>query len=274
LAKKKNTNFYYAIKILRKDDMIRKNQIDNIKQERKILIRTNNPFIVKLYYTFQSANYLYLVQEYCNGGDCGSMLKIVGSIDEDCARIYIAEIVEALEYLHSQGIVHRLILFIFKFKCYLWFSFERFKILMSFLKKCNDRDLKPDNILIDADGHIKLTDFGLSKIGFLKRNDMKRKSSQVLENPPDKQKEKEKPRDKLVVEDVKKKSNIQLDLTFMEKKGSSQGSPANNDFVGTPDYLAPEVILGITELGPVVDWVFFSFLFISFYFWIISYFFF
>ena len=202
LAKKKNTSFYYAIKVLKKDEMIRKNQVDNIKQERKILSRTNSPFLVKLYYSFQSINNLYLVQEYCNGGDCAAMLKLLGSLEESLAKTYIAEVILALEYLHGEGIVHR--------------------------------DLKPDNLLIDSRGHIKLTDFGLSRIGFLKRNSLQKKATGL--RPPG-------------------------SPDFLSKLGDREGK----SFAGTPDYLAPEVVLGVTDLGSEVDWVrhlsCFSFLF-------------
>lgn len=126
LAKKKNTGDYYAIKVLKKTDMVAKNQITNIKAERKILSSIDSPFVVKLCYSFQSKNHLFLVLEYLNGGDCSALIQSVGYLDEKCAKQYVAEIVLALEYLHAQGIVHR--------------------------------DLKPDNILISSTGHLKLTD--------------------------------------------------------------------------------------------------------------------
>jgi len=195
LAKKKFTNFYYAIKVLKKEEMIRKNQVDNIKNERKILSRTNSPFLVKLYYSFQSVSNLYLVQEYCNGGDCATMLKLIGYLDERWATTYVAEVVLALEYLHSQGIVHR--------------------------------DLKPENLLIDSRGHIKLTDFGLSKVGFLRRH-------RISKPQP-----------------AASRGDEACSSTSTDKAGELD----SRIFAGTPDYLAPEVILGVTELGPEVDWV-------------------
>ncbi|CAG7848303.1 Serine/threonine-protein kinase cek1 [Serendipita indica DSM 11827] len=138
LAKKKTTGDYYAIKVLKKADMIAKNQITNVKAERMILMKqAESPFVVRLFFTFQSKDNLYLVMEYLNGGDCAALVKALGSLSEDWARAYIAEVVLGLEYLHSKGIVHR--------------------------------DLKPDNLLIDSQGHLKLTDFGLSRIGLLGR---------------------------------------------------------------------------------------------------------
>ncbi|CAG8579485.1 10890_t:CDS:2 [Paraglomus occultum] len=138
LSKKRTTGDYYAIKVLKKSDMIAKNQVTNVKAERMILMtQTDSPFVVKLYFSFQSKDYLYLVMEYLNGGDCAALVKAIGGLPEDWARKYLAEVVLGLEYLHNRGIVHR--------------------------------DLKPDNLLIDQNGHLKLTDFGLSRIGFLGR---------------------------------------------------------------------------------------------------------
>ncbi|GAN07120.1 AGC/MAST/MAST protein kinase [Mucor ambiguus] len=138
LAKKRVTGDYYAIKFLKKSDMIAKNQVTNVKAERMILMtQTDSPFVTKLYYTFQSKDYLYLVMEYLNGGDCSSLIKVLGTLPCDWARNYLAEVALGLSYLHDRHIIHR--------------------------------DLKPDNLLIDQNGHLKLTDFGLSRIGFLDR---------------------------------------------------------------------------------------------------------
>ncbi|XP_027091413.2 probable serine/threonine protein kinase IRE4 isoform X1 [Coffea arabica] len=193
LARKRTTGDLFAIKVLKKMDMLRKNDIDRILAERNILITVRNPFVVRFFYSFTSTDHLYLVMEYLNGGDLYSLLQKVGCLEEDVARIYISELVLALEYLHSLGIVHR--------------------------------DLKPDNILIAHDGHIKLTDFGLSKIGLM---------------------------------------NSTSDLSRCETKennGSGDHGQNNPDTVdrcqrsavGTPDYLAPEILLG-TQHGYAADW--------------------
>lgn len=108
LAKKKATGDYYAIKVLKKADMIAKNQITNVKAERMILMnQAESPFVAKLYFTFQSKDNLYLVMEYLNGGDCAALIKSLGSLPEEWTRQYIAEVVLGLEYLHERGIVHR-----------------------------------------------------------------------------------------------------------------------------------------------------------------------
>ncbi|KAL9068408.1 MAG: hypothetical protein Q9157_006518 [Trypethelium eluteriae] len=138
LSKKKSTGEYYAIKVLKKADMVAKNQVTNVKAERAIMMwQGESEFVAKLYWTFASKEYLYLVMEYLNGGDCASLIKVLGGIPEDWAKKYVAEVVLGVEHLHSRNIVHR--------------------------------DLKPDNLLIDQKGHLKLTDFGLSRMGLIGR---------------------------------------------------------------------------------------------------------
>jgi len=109
------------------------NYIKYAMTERNVLSYTHHPFIVRLNYAFQTKNKLYLILDYCPGGDLGKYLLRTGQLDENVARIYIAEIVLAIQYLHRREIIFR--------------------------------DLKPDNIVVDEDGHCKLTDFGLSKEG-------------------------------------------------------------------------------------------------------------
>ncbi|XP_004238243.2 probable serine/threonine protein kinase IRE4 isoform X1 [Solanum lycopersicum] len=193
LARKRSTGDLFAIKVLKKLDLLRKNDIERILAERNILITVRNPFVVRFFYSFTSRDYLYLVMEYLNGGDLFSLLKKVGCLEEDVARTYVAELVLALEYLHSLGVVHR--------------------------------DLKPDNILIAHDGHIKLTDFGLSKIGLMNSTD-------DLSGPDTKD---------VALPDVGSQHNP-------DTSDKSQRSA-----VGTPDYLAPEILLG-TEHGSAADW--------------------
>ncbi|RAL13505.1 protein kinase RIM15 [Aspergillus homomorphus CBS 101889] len=138
LSKKKATGEYFAIKVLKKADMVAKNQVTNVKAERAIMMwQGESDFVAKLYWTFSSKDYLYLVMEYLNGGDCASLVKVLGGLPEDWAKKYIAEVVLGVEHLHGRGIVHR--------------------------------DLKPDNLLIDQTGHLKLTDFGLSRMGLVGR---------------------------------------------------------------------------------------------------------
>jgi vacuolar-type H+-ATPase subunit H len=107
LARKKNTGDLFAIKIMRKDDVLRKNMVTHVMAERRALALSNTPYVVKLYYAFQSSSYLFFVMEYLIGGDLSSLLAVFGQFDEPMARMYIAEMCESLEYLHSHGIVHR-----------------------------------------------------------------------------------------------------------------------------------------------------------------------
>lgn len=108
LAKKRATGDYFAIKVLKKADMIAKNQITNVKAERMILMKqAESPFVAKLYFTFQSKENLYLVMEYLNGGDCAALIKTLGCLPEEWTKNYIAEVTLGLEYLHQQGVVHR-----------------------------------------------------------------------------------------------------------------------------------------------------------------------
>ena len=108
LAKKVATGDYYAIKALKKSDMIAKNQVTNVKAERTILMnQATSPYVVRLFFSFQSKDYLYLVMEYLNGGDCATLVKTLGSLPVDWARNYIGELVLGLEYLHARNVAHR-----------------------------------------------------------------------------------------------------------------------------------------------------------------------
>ncbi|XP_052622431.1 probable serine/threonine protein kinase IREH1 [Lactuca sativa] len=106
LAKKRTTGDPFAIKVLKKADMIRKNAVESILAEHDIFISILNPFVVRFFYSFTCRENLYLVMEYLNGGDLYSLVRNLGYLDEDVARIYIAEVVLALEYLHSLRVVH------------------------------------------------------------------------------------------------------------------------------------------------------------------------
>ncbi|XP_054622174.1 serine/threonine-protein kinase greatwall isoform X2 [Dunckerocampus dactyliophorus] len=132
LARKKCNARLYAIKAMKKAEMVDKNMRGQMKAERDALALSKSPFIVHLFYSLQTATKIYLVMEYLIGGDVKSLLHIYGYFDQDMAVKYISEVALALDYLHRHGIIHR--------------------------------DLKPDNMLISNEGHIKLTDFGLSKV--------------------------------------------------------------------------------------------------------------
>lgn len=163
LARYKDAPKYFALKRLRKIDVIRLKQVDHIQNERSLLCRLNHPFLIRMYTALQDTRHLYMLMELAPGGELFHYLRRAGRLSVDAARFYIAELVLALEYLHVHDIAYR--------------------------------DLKPENLLLDADGHLKLADFGFAKI------------------VPD----------------------------------------ATYTLCGTPEYLAPEIILG-NGYGQAVDW--------------------
>ncbi|XP_042581958.1 microtubule-associated serine/threonine-protein kinase 2-like isoform X4 [Cyprinus carpio] len=181
LVRHKETRQRFAMKKINKQNLILRNQIQQAFVERDILTFAENPFVVSMFCSFETRRHLCMVMEYVEGGDCATLLKHIGALPVDMARMYFAETVLALEYLHNYGIVHR--------------------------------DLKPDNLLITSMGHIKLTDFGLSKIGLMSL------TTNLYEG------------------------HIEKDAReFLDKQ-----------VCGTPEYIAPEVILR-QGYGKPVDW--------------------
>ena len=167
LVRHKATRQLYAMKVLKKDHIIKKNQVEHTKTERSVLSYIHHPYIVGLNMAFQTTDRLFFILDYCAGGELFFHLGKVGRFPEDRAKLYAAEITLALEYIHKKGIIYR--------------------------------DLKPENVLLDNDGNVRLTDFGLSKEG-------------VVDH-----------------------------------------SSGANSFCGTPEYIAPEVLLRQGH-GRAVDW--------------------
>ncbi|GAA5806906.1 hypothetical protein MFLAVUS_000254 [Mucor flavus] len=123
----------YAMKVLKKASLfVHAKNAEHTKAERQILEEVGHPFIVQLYYAFQTNDRLYLILEYATGGELFTHMATEHMFTEDVARFYLAELLLALEHLHGLGIVYR--------------------------------DLKPENCLLDGEGHVLLTDFGLSKV--------------------------------------------------------------------------------------------------------------
>jgi serine/threonine protein kinase len=137
LAVKKKTGDLYAIKATSRRMLQQKNQMQRLLVEKDILLRFRHPSIVSFYYSMVGQNNLYLVTEFLPGGDLFSLLQNLGALGEDVARVYAVQIVRALQFLRENGIIHR--------------------------------DIKPDNILVAADGTLKLADFGLSYMGVVDR---------------------------------------------------------------------------------------------------------
>lgn len=167
LVREKQSGQLYAMKVLKKDYIFRKNQVEHTMTERSVLGYIHHPFIVGLNMAFQTADKLFFVLDYCSGGELFFHLGKVGQFAEDRAKFYAAQIVLALEYVHKRGVIYR--------------------------------DLKPENVLLDQYGNIRLTDFGLSK------------------------------------------------------EGVSDHSSGATSFCGTPEYIAPEVLLRQGH-GRAVDW--------------------
>ncbi|XP_029003110.1 microtubule-associated serine/threonine-protein kinase 3-like isoform X4 [Betta splendens] len=181
LVRHKETRQRFAMKKINRQNLVLRNQIQQAFVERDILTFAENPFVVSMFCSFETRRHLCMVMEYVEGGDCANLVKNMGPLPVEMTRMYFAETVLALEYLHNYGIVHR--------------------------------DLKPDNLLITSMGHIKLTDFGLSKIGLMNM------TTNLYEG------------------------HIEKDTReFVDKQ-----------VCGTPEYIAPEVILR-QGYGKPVDW--------------------
>ena len=133
LVQKINSGSYFAMKVLSKDKIMGQNLLKYAMAERNVLSLSNHPFIVKLNFAFQTLSKLFLILDYCPGGDLSKHLYHEKRFIEPRAKFYICEILLALEDLHKRDIIFR--------------------------------DLKPDNVVLDSEGHCKLTDFGLSKEG-------------------------------------------------------------------------------------------------------------
>jgi protein-serine/threonine kinase len=190
LVKHIETDKLYAMKILDKKEMIKRNKVKRVLTEREILATASHPFIVTLYWSFQSADKLYFIMDYCAGGEFFRMLQRQPGkcLTEDSVRFYSAEVLLALEYLHMMGFIYR--------------------------------DLKPENILVHETGHIMLTDFDLSK------------QAATCVNPQ-------------VIKKIFEKPEIY-----------SKPELITNSFVGTAEYIAPEVIQGFGQSSSVDWWTF------------------
>ena len=182
VCRDKKTGEIVAIKKIKKDFLIKKNQIKHTLDEQDFLSKVNSPWIVKLKASFQEGDYLYLVMEYLPGGDLMGLLIERDILTEDEAKFYICEMVLAIESIHELNCIHR--------------------------------DIKPDNVLIGKDGHIKLTDFGLAKIS-----------------------------DKVFKEDI----------VDYRADGNKNRHKRNFSCVGTAYYAAPEVIMK-KGYGKDIDW--------------------
>merc|ERR1711998_483804 len=171
-VKHKGSGRTFAMKVLKKKTVMDRGQLEHTMAERAVLEKFEaHPFIVNLHYAFQSKDKLYFVLDFCPGGELFFHLKQEGCFSYERTKHYVAEIASALDYMHTMGIIYR--------------------------------DLKPENLLIDEEGHMKLADFGLCK-----------------------------------------------------RTVTAEGEKKAKTFCGTPEYIAPEILLGQEKkaYGKEVDW--------------------
>nr|AML76577.1 putative LOV domain-containing protein [Melia azedarach] len=189
------TGQYFAMKAMDKGVMLNRNKVHRACAEREILDMLDHPFLSALYASFQTKTHICLITDYCPGGELFLLLdrQPLKVLKEDAVRFYAAEVVVALEYLHCQGIIYR--------------------------------DLKPENVLLQSNGHVSLTDFDLSCLTSCK--------PQLLIPTPN---------------EKKKHHKSQQNPVFM-----AEPMRASNSFVGTEEYIAPEIITGAGHTS-AVDW--------------------
>ncbi|KAA3490550.1 serine/threonine-protein kinase 38-like isoform X1 [Gossypium australe] len=213
LCREKKSGNIFAMKKLKKSEMLMRGQVEHVRAERNLLAEVASHCIVKLYYSFQDAEYLYLIMEYLPGGDMMTLLMREDTLTENVAKFYIAQSVLAIESIHKHNYIHR--------------------------------DIKPDNLLLDKNGHMKLSDFGLCK-----PIDCANLPA-IYENKP--------------MDDENMTEPMDIDGCITDK--SSFRSPREQlqhwqmnrrklafSTVGTPDYIAPEVLLK-KGYGMECDWL-------------------
>nr|AML79547.1 putative LOV domain-containing protein [Austrocedrus chilensis] len=196
LVELRGTNELYAMKAIDKAMMLNRNKVHRACIERQIIDMMDHPFLPTLYASFQTKTHVCLITDYAPGGELFWLLdrQPTKSVKEDAVRFYAAEVVIALEYLHCQGVIYR--------------------------------DLKPENVLIQRDGHVLLTDFDLSFLTCCK--------PKLIKHPR-------------IPKRIRKVKNEPHPVFVAEPIAAS------NSFVGTEEYIAPEIITGASHSG-AVDW--------------------
>ncbi|KAJ9168201.1 hypothetical protein P3X46_019755 [Hevea brasiliensis] len=215
LCREKKSGNIYAMKKLKKSEMLKRGQVEHVRAERNLLAEVASHCIVKLYYSFQDAEDLYLIMEYLPGGDMMTLLMREDTLTENVARFYIAQSVLAIESIHKHNYIHR--------------------------------DIKPDNLLLDKKGHMKLSDFGLCKpldcsaLSVIPEN--KTIDDENMTEPMDIDGS---------IPDADNKSNWKSPHEQLQHWQMNRRKLAFST-VGTPDYIAPEVLLK-KGYGMECDW--------------------
>lgn len=196
LARKKDTKEICALKVLNKNVMCKSDETKHVLIERDILTNTRSKWLVKLFYAFQDSSNLYMAMEFVPGGDFRTLLNNAGSLNKHHARFYISEMFASVDALHKLGYTHR--------------------------------DLKPENFLIDAKGHIKLTDFGLAagSVSTDRIESMRLRLNQVKDL------------------EYKPKERSVTERQQMYRSLRSKDIHYAHSTVGSPDYMALEVLEG------------------------------
>lgn len=206
ICREKTSGSVYAMKKLKKSEMLRRGQVEHVKAERNLLAEVDSNCIVKLYCSFQDDDFLYLIMEYLPGGDMMTLLMRKDTLTEDEARFYVAETVLAIESIHKHNYIHR--------------------------------DIKPDNLLLDRYGHLRLSDFGLCKPLDCSTIEEKDFSNDIVSGTSQNGERSSTP-----------KRTQQEQLQHWQKNRRMLAYST----VGTPDYIAPEVLLK-KGYGMECDW--------------------
>ncbi|KAJ6430221.1 hypothetical protein OIU84_021597 [Salix udensis] len=207
ICREKLSGNVYAMKKLKKSEMLRRGQVEHVKAERNLLAEVDSNCIVNLYCSFQDEEYLYLIMEYLPGGDMMTLLMRKDTLTEDEARFYVGETVLAIESIHKHNYIHR--------------------------------DIKPDNLLLDRNGHMKLSDFGLCKP--LDCSILQEKDFSATNNLSGALQSDGRP--------AAPKRSQQEQLQHWQRNRRMLAYST----VGTPDYIAPEVLLK-KGYGMECDW--------------------
>lgn len=207
ICRERKTGHVYAMKKLKKSEMLRRGQVEHVKAERNLLAEVDSNCIVKLYCSFQDEEFLYLIMEYLPGGDMMTLLMRKDTLTEDEARFYVGETVLAIESIHKHNYIHR--------------------------------DIKPDNLLLDKYGHMKLSDFGLCKP--LDCSNLHEKDLSMGSNLSGALQSDGRP--------AAPKRTQQEQLLHWQRNRRMLAYST----VGTPDYIAPEVLLK-KGYGMECDW--------------------